>query len=69
MGQPIRNIPDVKVQTVGVYRIPNWQITQPSIPDHNPITNHIGFPVIVKTIRGSYGKGVFLAENKKQLKQ
>ena len=46
MGQPIRNIPDVKVQTVGVYRIPNWQITQPSIPNHNPITNHIGFPII-----------------------
>ena len=33
------------------------------------VNKHIGFPAIVKTISGSYGKGVFLAENKKQLKQ
>jgi len=33
------------------------------------VEKHIGFPAIVKTISGSYGKGVFLAENKKQLKQ
>ena len=33
------------------------------------VQKHIGFPVIVKTISGSYGRGVFLAETKKQLKQ
>jgi len=33
------------------------------------VEKHLGFPVIVKTISGSYGKGVFLAETKKQLKQ
>jgi gamma-F420-2:alpha-L-glutamate ligase len=33
------------------------------------VEKHLGFPVIVKTISGSYGKGVFLAENKKQFKQ
>ena len=33
------------------------------------VDKHIGFPAIVKTISGSYGRGVFLAETKKQLKQ
>jgi len=33
------------------------------------VAKHIGFPVIVKTISGSYGRGVFLAETKKQFKQ
>tara|TARA_R100000808_G_scaffold24721_1_gene57859 strand:+ start:4864 stop:5763 length:900 start_codon:yes stop_codon:yes gene_type:complete len=33
------------------------------------VQKNLGFPVIVKTISGSYGKGVFLAETKKQLKQ
>ena len=33
------------------------------------VQKHIGFPVIIKTISGSYGRGVFLAETKKQLKQ
>jgi len=33
------------------------------------VEKHIGYPAIVKTISGSYGKGVFLVETKKQLKQ
>ena len=33
------------------------------------VQKHLGFPVIVKTISGSYGRGVFLAETKKQFKQ
>ena len=33
------------------------------------VSKNIGFPAIVKTISGSYGRGVFLAETKKQLKQ
>ena len=37
--------------------------------DVNFVEKHLGFPVIVKTISGSYGRGVFLAENKKQFRQ
>ena len=33
------------------------------------VEKNLGFPVIVKTISGSYGRGVFLCEDKKQLKQ
>ena len=33
------------------------------------VEKNIGFPVIVKKISGSYGRGVFLCENKKQLNQ
>ena len=33
------------------------------------VEKHIGFPVIIKTISGSFGKGVFIADNKKQLSQ
>jgi len=33
------------------------------------VDKNIGFPVIVKKISGSYGRGVFLAETKKQLNQ
>ena len=33
------------------------------------VEKHLGFPVIVKTISGSYGRGVFIADGKKQLKQ
>ena len=37
--------------------------------DVNFVEKHLGFPVIVKTISGSYGRGVFIADGKKQLKQ
>ncbi len=30
------------------------------------VEKHIGYPVIVKTLSGSFGAGVFLAENKRQ---
>ena len=33
------------------------------------VEKNIGFPVIVKTISGRYGKGVFIADGKKQLTQ
>ena len=46
MGQPIRNIPTVQVQNVGVHQIPNWQIRQPYVPNFNPITSYIGVPII-----------------------
>jgi len=43
---PIRNIPNVQVQNVGIYQIPSWQIRQPYIPNHYPVTNHLGFPIV-----------------------
>mgnify|MGYP002413314026 FL=1 len=33
------------------------------------VEKHLTFPVIIKTLSGSFGAGVFLTENKKQLKQ
>jgi gamma-F420-2:alpha-L-glutamate ligase len=33
------------------------------------VEKNINFPVIIKTLSGSFGAGVFLAENKKQLEQ
>ena len=48
--------------------IPNTMLLKHPI-DVNFVQKHLGFPVIVKTISGSYGRGVFLAETKKQFKQ
>ena len=33
------------------------------------VENNLKFPVIIKTLSGSFGAGVFLAENRKQLQQ
>ena len=46
MGQPIRNIPNVHVNNVGIYQIPPWQIQQPFVPNFYPVTNHLGFPIV-----------------------
>ena len=46
MGQPIRNIPNVQVNNVGIYQIPSWQIQQPFVPNFYPVTNHLGFPIV-----------------------
>ena len=46
MGQLIRSIPNVQVNNVGVYQVPNWQIQQPFIPNFYPVTNHLGFPIV-----------------------
>jgi gamma-F420-2:alpha-L-glutamate ligase len=48
--------------------IPNTMLLKHPI-DADFVQKHIGFPAIVKTISGSYGRGVFLAETKKQFKQ
>ncbi len=48
--------------------IPNTLLLKHPI-DVDFVEKHIGYPAIVKTISGSYGKGVFLVENKKQLNQ
>ena len=48
--------------------IPNTMLLKYPI-DISFVEKNIGFPVIVKKISGSYGRGVFLCENKKQLQQ
>ena len=48
--------------------IPNTMLLKHPI-DIDFVEKNIGFPVIVKKISGSYGRGVFLCEDKKQLKQ
>ena len=48
--------------------IPNTMLLKHPI-DVDFVEKHIGFPAIVKTISGSYGRGVFLTETKKQLTQ
>ena len=48
--------------------IPNTMLLKHPI-DIDFVDKNIGFPVIVKKISGSYGRGVFLAETKKQLRQ
>ena len=48
MGNPIHNIPTIQVYTNsgGIPYVPNWQIQQPYVPNFNPITNYIGFPIV-----------------------
>ena len=46
MGQPISNIPNIQVQNVGTHYIPSWQIRQPYVPNFNPVTNYLGFPIV-----------------------
>ena len=48
--------------------IPNTMLLKHPI-DISFVEKNIGFPVIVKKISGSYGRGVFLCENKKKLNQ
>ena len=48
--------------------IPNTMLLKHPI-DINFVEKNIGFPVIVKKISGSYGRGVFLCEDKKSLRQ
>ena len=48
--------------------IPNTMLLKHPI-DIDFVEKNIGFPVIVKKISGSYGRGVFLCEDKKQLNQ
>ena len=79
MGVPVINSSDAidnvkdKLYTHQILAQSNLDIPKTMLLKHpidiNFVEKNLGFPVIVKTISGSYGKGVFLAENKKQLKQ
>ena len=48
MSDPIPSIPNIQVYSVSIpyTYIPSWQIQQPQIPNFNPITNYIGFPIV-----------------------
>ena len=46
MGQPIPNIPNVQVYSQRIPYVPHWQIRQPSVPNFNPVTTYIGFPIV-----------------------
>ena len=37
--------------------------------DHHHIEQYMGFPLVVKTLSGSLGKGVFLAQNREKFKE
>jgi len=79
MGVPVINSSDAidnvkdKLYTHQILAQSNLDIPKTMLLRHpidvDFVEKNIGFPVIVKKISGSYGRGVFLAENKKQLKQ
>ena len=37
--------------------------------DSNYVSKNIGFPIVVKSLSGTHGKGVYLAENKRNFEQ
>ena len=79
MGVPVINSSDAidnvkdKLYTHQILAQSNLDIPKTMLLRHpidvDFVGKNIGFPVIVKKISGSYGRGVFLAETKKQLKQ
>ena len=46
MADPIPQIRNIQVQNVGTHYIPSWQIRQPYVPNFNPVTNYLGFPIV-----------------------
>jgi len=44
MGTP--NIPVIQIRNINEPFIPSWTIRQPYIPNHYPVTNHMGFPIV-----------------------
>ena len=79
MGVPVINSSDAidnvkdKLYTHQILAQSNLDIPKTMLLRHpidiDFVQKNIGFPVIVKKISGSYGRGVFLCEDKKQLKQ
>ena len=41
---PIPNIPTLQVYQVPTLR--SWQIQQPYVPNFDPVTNYLGFPIV-----------------------
>jgi gamma-F420-2:alpha-L-glutamate ligase len=79
MGVPVINSSDAidnvkdKLYTHQILAQSNLDIPKTMLLRHpidiDFVQKNIGFPVIVKKISGSYGRGVFLCEDKKQLNQ
>ena len=79
MGVPVINTSDAidnvkdKLYTHQILAQSNLDIPKTMLLRHpidiDFVQKNIGFPVIVKKISGSYGRGVFLCEDKKQLNQ
>ena len=79
MGVPVINSSDAidnvkdKLYTHQILAQSNLDIPKTMLLRHpidiDFVEKNIGFPVIVKKISGSYGRGVFLCENKKELNQ
>jgi len=79
MGVPVINSSDAidnvkdKLYTHQILAQSNLDIPKTMLLKHpidvDFVHKNIGFPVIVKKISGSYGRGVFLCEDKKQLRQ
>ena len=44
--EPIHSIPRIQVYDQNIPYISPWQIQQPYVPNFNPITNYIGFPIV-----------------------
>ena len=44
--EPIHSIPRIQVYDQNIPHISPWQIQQPYVPNFNPITNYIGFPIV-----------------------
>ncbi len=43
---PIHNIPVISIRDTGVSYVRPWMIQQPYVPNFNPITNYLGFPIV-----------------------
>ena len=79
MGVPVINTSDAidnvkdKLYTHQILAQSNLDIPKTMLLRHpidiDFVQKNIGFPVIVKKISGSYGRGVFLCEDKKSLRQ
>ena len=46
MGQPINDIRIGNIHNVGIPYVHSWQIQQPYVPNFNPVTSLIGFPIV-----------------------
>ena len=44
--EPVNRIPVIQIRNVDEPYIPYWTIQQPYIPNHYPVTNHMGFPIV-----------------------
>ena len=46
MSDPVSSIPIIQIRNINEPYIPYWTIRQPYVPNFNPITNYMGFPIV-----------------------